>query len=75
MPVIDIKATGDNIVKFRNKLGITVKDIQNTFGFSTPQAIYKWQNGACMPTIDNLVILAAIFHCKVDDILVVQMMN
>ena len=39
-------------------------------GFTNPQAIYKWQNGDCMPTIDNLVILAAVLGVTVDEILV-----
>jgi hypothetical protein len=42
------------------------------FGFATPQAIYKWQKGTAMPTIDNLVVLAMIFQVKMDDIIVVD---
>ena len=42
------------------------------FGFATPQAIYKWQKGTAMPTIDNLVMLAMIFQVKIDDIIVVD---
>ena len=41
-PVIDMAATGQNIVLLRKRAGLTVKDLQNIFGFSTPQAIYKW---------------------------------
>lgn len=70
MPTINIKATGENITKMRKNKGITVKALQNALGFSTPQAIYKWQQGVCMPTIDNLVILAAIFDCRIDDIII-----
>ena len=70
MPTINIKATGENIAKMRKSKGITVKALQNALGFSTPQAIYKWQQGVCMPTIDNLVILAAIFDCRIDDIII-----
>lgn len=40
------------------------------FGFVTPQAIYKWQHGTALPTIDNLVVLAAILQVRIDDILV-----
>ena len=40
------------------------------FGFSTPQAIYKWQNGTAMPTLDNLVVLAAVLGVALDDIIV-----
>ena len=72
MPTINITATGDNIKKMRKAAGLTVKDLQNIFGFGTPQAIYKWQNGTALPTVDNLVVLAAVFGCKIDDILVVN---
>ena len=69
-PVIDMAATGQNIVRLRKRAGLTVKDLQDVFGFSTPQAIYKWQRGAAMPTVDNLVILAAVFGVTMNDILV-----
>lgn len=32
---------------------------------------YKWQHGTALPTIDNMVVLAAVFGVKVDDILVI----
>ncbi len=69
-PVIDMTATGMNIVRMRQNAGLTVKDLQDIFGFSTPQAIYKWQRGTAMPTVDNLVVLAAVFGVAIDDILV-----
>ena len=69
-PVIDMTATGRNIVRMRQNAGLTVKDLQDIFGFSTPQAIYKWQRGTAMPTVDNLVVLAAVFGVTIDDILV-----
>lgn len=69
-PVIDMAATGQNIVRLRKRAGLTVKDLQNTFGFSTPQAIYKWQRGTALPTLDNLVVLAAVFGVTMNDILI-----
>jgi len=72
MPTINMTETGKNIEAMRKKKGMTVKELQEIFGFATPQAIYKWQHGTAMPTIDNLVILAAVFGCKVDDIIVVD---
>ena len=72
MPTIDMVATGRNIMRLRENAGLTVKEIQDIFGFATPQAIYKWQHGTAMPTIDNLVVLAAIFDVTVDQILVVD---
>ena len=72
MPTIDMVATGRNIMTLREAAGMTVKDVQNIIGFATPQAIYKWQHGTEMPTIDNLVVLAALFDVTVDQILVVD---
>lgn len=72
IPTIDMVGTGLNIMKLREKNGLTVKEVQDIFGFTTPQAIYKWQHGTALPTVDNLVVLAAIFHVHVDDILVME---
>lgn len=70
IPVIDLAATGKNIAALRKKAGISVRELQDIFGFSTPQAIYKGQNGTAMPTIDNLVILAAVLNVTIDEIIV-----
>ena len=72
IPAIDMVATGGNIMKLRKAAGLSVREIQNIFGFTTPQAIYKWQHGTAMPTIDNLVVLAAVLDVTIDEILVVQ---
>ena len=70
LPSIDMAATGNNIVRMRRQTGMTVQDLQRIFGFSTPQAIYKWQRGAALPTLDNLVVLAAVFGTTMDAIIV-----
>lgn len=72
IPAIDMAQTGKNIVTFRKAAGLSVRDLQTVFGFATPQAIYKWQQGIALPTIDNLVVLAAVLHVKVDDIIAVD---
>ena len=72
IPVIDMTATGINITRLRINAGLTVKDLQDIFGFSNPQAIYKWQRGTALPTVDNLVVLATVFGVKIDDILIFQ---
>ena len=72
IPMINMAGTGMQIVRLRKAAGLSVKDLQQIFGFSTPQAIYKWQQGAAMPTIDNLVVLSAVFGVAVDDILVLD---
>jgi len=72
MPAIDMVATGKNIARLREAAGLTVKDLQDIFGFATPQAIYKWQHGTAMPTIDNLVVLAAVLAVTMDEIIVID---
>ena len=72
IPTVNLVATGKNIEKLRKEAGYTVKELQNVFGFGTPQAIYKWQHGTALPTVDNLVLLSAIFKVSIDEILVVE---
>lgn len=72
IPTIDMVMTGQNIKNLRKKSGITVTALQQVFGFSSPQAIFKWQRGDSLLTVDNLVILAALFKVTIDDILVVN---
>ena len=71
-PYINTVATGENINRMRMDAGFSVKEMQAVFGFATPQAIYKWIHGTAMPTIDNLVILAAVFGVTMDEIIVVD---
>ena len=70
IPTIDLALTGANIVNLRKAAGLSVHDLQMVFGFNSPQAIYKWQNGAALPTVDNLIVLATLFGVLIDDILV-----
>lgn len=72
IPTIDMVRTGQNITLLRKRAGLTVKDLQNVFGFATPQAIYKWQHGTALPTIDNLVVLAAVLGVGMDEIIAVD---
>ena len=71
-PTIDLVATGKNIIKLREESGLSVRDLQNIFGFATPQAIYKWQHGTALPTIDNLIVLSAVFNVSLEEIIIVQ---
>ena len=72
IPFVDTVATGRNIDRLRIAAGMSVQDMQVVFGFATPQAIYKWIHGTSMPTIDNLVILAAMLGVTLDEIVVVE---
>ena len=69
-PTINLACTGVNIVRLRKAAGLTVHDLQAVFGFNSPQAIYKWQNGTALPTVDNLIVLAALLQVRIDDIII-----
>lgn len=71
MPIIDTIGTGRNIAVLRKRAGLSVSELQDIFGFGTPQAIYKWQRGTALPNIDNLVVLAEVFGVTMDEIIVV----
>ena len=70
LPSIDLIGTGIRITELRQQTGLTVRDLQDIFGFNTPQAIYRWQRGLTLPTLDNLVVLAAVFGTTLDAIIV-----
>ncbi len=72
IPVIDIVSTGQRIKEMREASGISVRELQDILGLTNPQAIYKWQTGQCMPTIDNLVILSAVFDVTLDEMIVTE---
>ena len=69
-PTIDLAATGENIRRLRQARGLSVRDIQSYFGFEEPRAIYKWQKGESLPTVDNLYALGALLEVPMEQILV-----
>ena len=72
IPVINLPKTGAKIDLLRKKANLSVKEIQEVFGFESPQAIYKWIHGRNLPTVDNLIILAEIFDVTVENILSIR---
>ena len=74
-PVIDLEATGQNIRRLRQARGLSVGDIQAYLGFSGPQAIYKWQRGLTLPSVDNLVALSVLLEVPMDAIIITENQN
>ena len=69
-PVIDPVATGHNIKTLREEKGLTVRTLQEFFGFEEPQAIYRWQYGKTLPSVDNLYALSVILEVPMERILI-----
>lgn len=70
LPVIDMSATGKNIEALRKAAGLSVRELQRLLGFTSPQAVYKWQRGQSMPSIDNLAALACVLGVSLDNIII-----
>ena len=71
-PRVNLEKTGQNIARLMKENNLTVKEVQEAFGFEYPQAIYKWLRGESLPTIDNLVVLALLFKTTIDKIVVIE---
>ncbi|MBQ2259204.1 MAG: helix-turn-helix transcriptional regulator [Spirochaetales bacterium] len=74
-PVLSLEETGSNIKKLRMEKGISVKELQGLLGFDNPQAIYNWERGRNMPSIDNLLVLSEIFGVSINEIVGKNFLN
>ena len=70
LPIIDVEATAQRIDSRRIENHLTVRDLQNVFGFSSPQAVYGWIRAKSFPSVDNLVVLASVLHTTLDDLII-----
>ncbi len=68
-PVLDARATGARIKELRLLNHLRVGDISHFMGFESDQAVYKWQRGESLPTVDNLFALSRLLKTPVDEIL------
>ena len=67
--VLDAKKTGERIKELRKENHLTVEEVSSYMGFESVQAVYKWQRGDSLPTVDNLYALSQLFRTPVDEIL------
>ncbi len=72
IPIIDMKRTGQKIVSLRSDRGLSVRDLQEVLGLATPQAVYKWQRGETLPSIESLAALSCVLGVHIDEILAVE---
>ena len=68
---IELEATGERISKLMQKNKMRAKDLADFLGISV-QSISKWCHGVTLPSMDNLVILAELFHVSIEEILVLR---
>ena len=67
-PIIDVKRTGYKIRQLRKEREISVYEICEYMGGISEQAVYKWERGQSLPSVDNLFALSRLFEVHMDDI-------
>ena len=65
--------TAQNISNLIDSSNLSVCDLQNLFGFASPQAIYNWKSGNSLPALDNLLKLSHFLHTPIEKIIVIEM--
>ena len=58
---------GDNLKKIRISKKLSQEDLAEKVNVSR-QSISKWETGDAYPTMNNLLELCKIFHCKINDL-------
>lgn len=54
--------------EMRLKADLQVKDVMRELGVSDA-AVYYWETGANQPSANNLIRLANLYHCSIDDLI------
>ena len=71
-PRISLTKTGENLSRLMREKGISVKRMQEELSLLSPQAIYKWKRGDCLPSLDNLVAIALLLETTLDRLVVLE---
>ena len=71
-PVINLKKTGNNIKLMREEKGISVNSLATIMEFEAVQAVYNWQSGKTLPSLENLKLLSELFDKPIEDILIFE---
>jgi transcriptional regulator with XRE-family HTH domain len=66
--LLDNIIVGKQIANLRNQNGLTQEELAEKLGI-TAQAISKWENGHTLPETMLLPLLARLFNCSIDSIL------
>lgn len=69
---IDKKRTGENIKRLMRKSNMSTFDVQKALNLTSPTTLYVWMRGEYTPNAENLVILAQIFNCSLDELIVLE---
>lgn len=65
---MQIGEIGKGIAEKRKQAGLSQEELARRLGL-TRQAVSRWESGAALPTVDNLVELARVLEVSVDELL------
>ena len=71
-PVLDLKATGENIKRLCEEQGISAEQLRQIMGLESVQSCYKWFSAKNLPEISNLIILSKVLDVPIEQILVTR---
>ena len=71
-PRISLIKTGENLSRLMKQKGFTVRHLQEELSLLSPQAIYKWKRGDCLPSLDNLVAIALLLDVTIDKLVILE---
>ena len=58
---------GENLYNLRKSASMSQEQLAEKMDVSR-QSVSKWENGESYPTINNIMVLCDIFHCKINDL-------
>ncbi len=70
--IIDAELTGQRLKKVLKNNGYSVRQIQHKLDLCCPQSVYRWLNGAALPSLTNLYMLSQILEQPMETLLVAR---
>ena len=56
----------------REEKGLSVQKLADFMEFEAVQAVYNWQSGKSLPSLENLKLLSELFDKPIEDILIFE---
>lgn len=72
MDVIDYEKTARIFTEYRLKNKLSIADLARLTGAARSQ-IYKWELGEALPRVHQLMLMAAVYGVKADDLIATVM--
>ena len=71
MKKIDMKATGENIKRKCEQVGMSPKDLSRELNLDI-STVYYWFQGKTLPRFDTAYSIAEICECDMDDLIILR---